>query len=390
LDKFRWRTGHLFECWLIAPRTPSINRVVIGVELGNDQRTRRFAASDELRDSGYEGLVLDRLVKHACRVADVDRACIFVRDRDDPRSLIAAAGHGTPIELLGTVVGTDEGVLGRVVASSQPLLVPECDLLDGFLPPQFGEDAERAAFAPVQYDGSVRGVLAVAVVGTHARLDAAQVEILCELSEMAAAALAHGGDRRSSRDAVGAHVQALADAMDLRDRRTADHSEDVVELAAMVGEMLQLDGAAMIELEFAARLHDVGKIRVPDRVLNKPGPLDDEERAVMRCHSAWGAETLAGVPGLEVVATIVRFHHERWDGRGYPDGIGGACIPLASRIIAVCDAFGAMTCDRPYRDGMPVAQAIGELRAGAGTQFDPAVVDAFCEAVAVQAPALRG
>jgi HD-GYP domain-containing protein (c-di-GMP phosphodiesterase class II) len=110
----------------------------------------------------------------------------------------------------------------------------------------------------------------------------------------------------------------------------------------------------------------------------------------MRCHAAWGAETLSGVPGLEVVATIVRFHHERWDGGGYPDGLRGSCIPLASRIIAVCDAFGAMTCDRPYRDGMPSATAVAELRAGSGTQFDPAVVDAFCEAVAVQVPVARG
>ncbi len=104
----------------------------------------------------------------------------------------------------------------------------------------------------------------------------------------------------------------------------------------------------------------------------------------MRCHSAWGAETLSGVPGLEVVATIVRFHHERWDGDGYPDGLAGRRIPPGSRIIAVCDAFGAMTCDRPYRDGMPVDDAIDELRCAAGTQFDPTVVDAFCEAVSVR------
>jgi HD-GYP domain-containing protein (c-di-GMP phosphodiesterase class II) len=189
---------------------------------------------------------------------------------------------------------------------------------------------------------------------------------------------------------VAANVAALSAAVDLRDRRTAEHSEDVVALARLVGHMLQLDPAAMIELEFAARLHDVGKIRVPDQVLNKPGPLDREERSVMRCHAAWGAETLSNVAGLEVVATIVRFHHERWDGGGYPDGLRGARIPLASRIIAVCDAFGAMTCDRPYRAGMRPADALGELRDGAGTQFDPGVVDAFCEAVATQVPVVHG
>src|SRR5215217_7525423 len=353
------------------------------------QGQRKLAAPDDLTESGYSGLVLERLVKHVCRVADVHRACIFVRDRSDPRVLIAAAAHGTPIELLGSRVGADEGVLGRVLTTGEPLLVPDCRELGGVVAPGFGDDATRAAFAPVRFEGAVRGVVGVAVCDENARLDAGQIELLCEMSDMAAAALDHASSRES-RNEVSAHVSALATAMDLRDRRTAAHSEDVVVLARLVGEMLQLESAALLELEFAARLHDVGKIRVPDGVLNKPGPLEPEEREVMRCHSAWGAETLSGVPGLEVVATIVRFHHERWDGRGYPDGLAGPCIPLASRIIAVCDAFGAMTCDRPYRAGMDAGDALDELRSGAGTQFDPAVVDAFCEAVSTQAPAARG
>src|SRR4051794_13147418 len=356
---------------------------------GDGQGNRRFAAPGDLQESGYSGLVLERLVKHVCRVADVQRACIFVRDRSDPLILIAAAAHGTPIELLGSRIGADEGVLGRVMASGEPLLVPDCGELGEPVAPAFADDAKRAAFAPIRFEGAVRGIVAAAVSDENARLDTAQIGLLCEMSDMAAAALDHASSRDSARSEVSTHVSALATAMDLRDRTTAEHSEDVVLLARLVGEMLQLDRAALMELEFAARLHDVGKIRVPDQVLNKPGPLDGEEREVMRCHAAWGAETLAGVPGLEVVATIVRFHHERWDGRGYPDGLTGARIPLASRIISVCDAFGAMTCDRPYRAAMGAANAVGELRSGAGTQFDPAVVNAFCEAVSVRAPAAR-
>jgi HD-GYP domain-containing protein (c-di-GMP phosphodiesterase class II) len=120
---------------------------------------------------------------------------------------------------------------------------------------------------------------------------------------------------------------------------------------------------------------------VPDAVLNKPGPLDAEEQALIRRHTLWGAKLLAEVTGLEPVATIVRFHHERWDGTGYPYGLEGSRVPVASRIIAVCDAYNAMTADRPYRLRIPDEQAIGELARGAGSQFDPAIVERFLDVV---------
>ena len=351
---------------------------------------RRFsAASNLLQDSGYSAIVLERIVRHVCRVADVQRACIYVRDRRDPRTLIAAAVHGLAVDELGTRLGADEGALGRVLASGEPLLVPDCRALPPHELPAFAGGAARAAFAPIRFEGAVRGVVAVTVSDENAPLGAAQVEVLSQMADLAAAALDHASARDESRESVDAHVRALAAAVDLRDRCTAEHSEDVVVLAAMVGRTLRLDRAALVELEFAARLHDVGKIRVPDRILNKPGPLEGGEREVMRNHAAWGAETLSGIPGLEVVATIVRFHHERWDGAGYPDGLEGSRIPLASRIISVCDAFGAMTSDRPYRAGMSSDRALEQLHVGAGTQFDPAVVGAFCDAVLAHAPGVR-
>jgi HD-GYP domain-containing protein (c-di-GMP phosphodiesterase class II) len=148
----------------------------------------------------------------------------------------------------------------------------------------------------------------------------------------------------------------------------------VVELACEIGRASGFSRAGLAELSVAALLHDIGKIRVPDSILNKPGSLTAGEREVIAQHPILGAEALIRVAGLEVVAALVRYHHERWDGSGYPDGLSGARIPRASRIIAVCDAYSAMTSDRPYRDAMSQERAFSELRAGAGWQFDAEVV----------------
>ena len=348
------------------------------------EEQRRFAqptrtVASPLHESGYGALVLERLAKQACRVAGVEWSCIFVRDRHDPRSVIAAAGHGVPWELLGTRLGADEGGLARVLMSGEPAMVDDYGDLVGA---QDGELSGCAAVAlPIQWNGSVGGALSAASTRPGDAFGEEQLELLSELADLAAAALEHAHGGRHFDELMQAHVEALAAAMDMRDRRTARHSEDVVSLARAVGELLHLDEASLLELEFAARLHDVGKIRVPDAVLHKPGPLDQREYEVIRCHAAWGAETLSGIPGLEAVASLVRFHHERWDGCGYPDGLSGARIPLASRIISACDAYAAMTADRPYRDAMPDAEALAEVMSGAGTQFDPAVVEALAHAV---------
>ena len=136
------------------------------------------------------------------------------------------------------------------------------------------------------------------------------------------------------------------------------------------------------DIRWAALLHDIGKIAVPDEILRKEGPLTDEEWAVMLAHPVIGEEILLFVDGMQRVATIVRYHQERWDGTGYPDGLRGEDIPLAVRILTVADAFGAIVNDRPYRSGRPSVEAISEIRQHAGTQFDPAVVEAFCQLVA--------
>lgn len=155
------------------------------------------------------------------------------------------------------------------------------------------------------------------------------------------------------------------------------HTHDVTVLAAGVATALGMSPSAVDDVVRAAELHDVGKLAIPRELLDKPGPLDEEEWVVMRRHTIIGERMLLAAPALAAIAPLVRSSHERWDGAGYPDGLAGAATPLGARVVAVCDAFDAMVADRPYRAGMPIDLAVQELQACAGTQFDPAVVGAF-------------
>jgi HD-GYP domain-containing protein (c-di-GMP phosphodiesterase class II) len=161
-----------------------------------------------------------------------------------------------------------------------------------------------------------------------------------------------------------------------------------VALALAVGERLELDAAQLRNLEFGALLHDVGKIAIPNEIINKPGKLDAREWTIIRTHTIEGQRLLDRVGGfMREVGLIVRSHHERWDGGGYPDGLAGDQIPLEARIIACCDSWNAMRTDRAYRKALPHETALGELLSGSGTQFDPTVVEAVLETVALPAPA---
>jgi HD-GYP domain-containing protein (c-di-GMP phosphodiesterase class II) len=174
----------------------------------------------------------------------------------------------------------------------------------------------------------------------------------------------------------------LGDVVEADDKYTGDHSRDVVSLSLSLGDALGLPAQERLELEFAALLHDVGKLAIPKEIINKPGPLTDEERALVNTHTIEGYRMLKRVGGrLERVGIIVRASHERWDGGGYPDGLAGEEIPLPSRIVACADAFNAMTTDRPYRAGRTVDEAMEELLHCSGTQFDPRVVEAMIVAL---------
>lgn len=302
--------------------------------------------------------LLDRIVRVACRAADADEAAVYLRRDGDTGALARVAMHCERPGDLST--GASNPALQQALAIGVPAA---------------GDAPGRLqAAAPLMWGGSVRGALAACGGRRGRRFGTSELEALRELADLAAAALEESERRERLEAIVDAGVAALVRAVDMRDDYTGRHSENVGELARQVGEALGMSGAELWLLELTAKLHDVGKIGVPDAILNKTGPLDNHEWALMRRHAEMGAGMIERVPGLERVAPLVRSHHERWDGCGYPDGLSAEQIPLASRVVAACDAFQAMTADRPYRAALSVDQALAELTAGAGTQFDPAVV----------------
>jgi GAF domain-containing protein len=183
-------------------------------------------------------------------------------------------------------------------------------------------------------------------------------------------------------------VEALSSALEAKDAYTLDHARSITDMSANVGRRLGMREDEIRDLKLGALLHDIGKIGVPNEILSKPGPLTDDEFEVMKEHTVIGEQIIASVEFLQGVRPLVLHEHERWDGAGYPHGLAGEAIPLGARIIFVCDAWHAMTSDRPYRDALPADEAIRRLREGSGSQFDPAVVDAFCELMQLESDSL--
>lgn len=172
-------------------------------------------------------------------------------------------------------------------------------------------------------------------------------------------------------------VRVLAVAIDMRDAATGAHGMRLLALADTLARSAGLDALDREAIRHAALVHDIGKIAVLDRILRKPGPLDEAERREMELHPRVGADMIATVEGLRGVAPIVLHHHERWDGRGYPDGLAAEAIPIGARLLAVVDTYDAMTSHRPYRRARPADEARRELRRAAGTQLDPWLVERF-------------
>jgi putative nucleotidyltransferase with HDIG domain len=232
------------------------------------------------------------------------------------------------------------------------------------------------------------GLLAAIAAGAHPYRALLVLPLIALLAIFAQEREAHIESALQLSNAYRGTALLLGDVLEDKDAYTAHHSHGVVSLSLAVADRLGLDPAARRRVEFGALLHDIGKIAVPAEIINKPGPLDAEEWAVMKLHTVEGQQMLDRVGGvLGEVGRVVRSSHEHFDGAGYPDGSAGEAIPIESRIVAACDALSAMTTTRSYREAMSLEAAREELIDNSGTQFDPVVVEALLEVLGAEAPA---
>jgi diguanylate cyclase (GGDEF)-like protein len=319
--------------------------------------------------SGLEE-ILQRVVELTSSLLSAPRTSIWVEEAD--RSIVVRTLHGYSDEQHDAVVNcrlsAERGWPTRSAAEPFVLTASEYERSGGIpLDP-----TASYAFAPTTVAGRRGWIVAAAPAGHFGERE---LRLFGGLAHQAKLAIANASNFEGLERTFVSTVEALANALEANDEYTSTHARWISDLSLRVGRRLGLDAPTLKRLELGALLHDIGKIGIPSSILSKSGRLTADERRLIESHPALGEQIIAPIDRLQSVCPIVRHCHERWDGRGYPDGLAGTAVPLESRIIFVCDAYHAMTTDRPYRKRLSHPEALRRLREGAGTQFDADIVE---------------
>lgn len=326
-----------------------------------------------------EVLPLDEVLREILRLArDVlnFKACaILLPEGEDRDVLRVRAAIGYPPSIIEKIrIRKGEGITGLVYRTGIPRLVEDVRKVSDYIPGVVGGRCEMAC--PLVVRGRVLGVLD-AEGETPGCFTEHQFVLFSTFASQAAVAIRNAALLERSQAVYYETISTLANALEARDRYTRGHSERVTKLAVQIGERLGLSKDELNIVRQAGMLHDIGKIGITDEILNKPAELTKKEREEIEHHPMFGSKILEQLKFLRNACHAILHHHERYDGNGYPGGLVGSDIPIVARVIAVADAWDAMTSDRPYRKAMDERQAIREIQANAGKQFDPEVVRAF-------------
>jgi diguanylate cyclase (GGDEF)-like protein len=342
-----------------------------------DQVMRLHNQSGVLSDSND---VRELVLEVAMRLADAEKGLLLAQgdaDQDGKLDLVAARGfESDPAES-----ELAQRFAEKVIERDRIIREDSSEELEG---DGADNEIESLIAIPVYVKEDFHGIVICA--NRPGGFEDFDDDVLLALGNQAGAVLQNHRMHGELRGSYLATVRMLADAIECKDPSVRVHSDEVASYVAAVADELTMEGQRREQLIFASLLHDVGKIGISERILLKPGQLTDEERSVVELHPRIGCRLIEQVPALQGMATAVLYHHERWDGRGYPSGLKGEEIPLEARIVCVADCFSAMTSDRPYREGISVEEACEELERNAGTQFDPRIVQLFVEQVRGRPP----
>jgi HD-GYP domain-containing protein (c-di-GMP phosphodiesterase class II) len=336
--------------------------------------------------------VLESVLTQVVEGLQVDIAVIYLFDENSETLNYAGNMGFTTLGNPEVKIGLGQGYVGKVAAKKTPVFVPEIDYTsDGkAYPYSFVAEGVTSYFGfPLISTGNFKGVLEVLhrdrldpdeewyeFAETLARQTAIAVDNLTLFSNLQQA-------NHELLEAYDATIEGWAHALEIRDKETEGHSRRVVTLTADIASRFGFKPAEIEHILRGVILHDIGKMGIPDEILHKPGPLTEEEWVIMRRHPDFAYEMLKDIKYLRPALNIPRYHHERWNGSGYPEGLKGEAIPLEARIFAVVDAWDALTSDRPYRDAWSVEKTKQYMLDQSGKEFDPEVVKAFLEMIAV-------
>ena len=321
---------------------------------------------------------LQLIIDEACAAFDAGIGSVLLVDFQTEELIIKAA-RGLDVESLKSVrVKIGERISGWVAEFKEPLLAVDVENDSRFAKRSNEKYFNKSLIAaPISCGGEFLGVINVNNKKSKEVFTEHDLDLLLAIAEQAGIIISNAGTYRQLQEVYLSTVSALTEAIDTRDHYTKNHSEHVTKYAVGIGKEMDLDEDRLNVLSDASKLHDIGKIGVHDYILMKPGKLTNEEWEEIKLHSLKGVKILQPLTFLNGSIQAIRGHHERFDGKGYPDGKKGKDIPLEARIMAVADSFDAMTTERPYRKALSAEEARQEIINNRGIQYDPEVVDAF-------------
>jgi HD-GYP domain-containing protein (c-di-GMP phosphodiesterase class II) len=337
-------------------------------------------ANKKNRSMPYMTQILEQVIRTAQTVLSIDAASILLF-RDNDQELFFEAGSGPVSNILKQVkLNSQYGIAGQVARTGKPLIVNDVSRSENFhkmMDTTTGFKTRSLICAPLIVNQRTIGVIEVLNKLDSSNFEEKDLDIVLSIAATTAVAIETTRLHQSILDTFKATITAITSAINAKDPSLRGHSQRVTDYTLLAATFFSLTPEETETLEYASMLHDIGKIAIDSRILNKPEPLTPPEWDLMRRHPAIGADLLKEIPFLEKASILVLSHHERHDGQGYPGGLKGEEIPLGARLIAVANAYDMMTIDRANRPAMSIEHSIKELTSGSGNQFCPEAVKAL-------------